>query len=92
MSDFGPKVTMDDDIDIVPGSPAAINNRGIGDTLKEAANKLAMKKDEAVKFAKDKLRLLPIKGVTQPVDGHTKPYNVNLKYPKPGQKYETHKE
>lgn len=91
MAGFGPQITIDDDIDIVPGSPAAIDKRGVGDLLDKAKNKIVMKKDEAVKFVKDKVKQIPIAGVTTPIDGHTQPYNINLKYPKPGQQYETHK-
>ena len=92
MVGFGPQITMDDDIDVVPGSPAAIDKRGALDFLKKAADKAAMKKDEAVKWAKDKARQIPIKGVTQPIDGSTKPYNFNLRYPKAGKvQYEEHK-
>ena len=91
MAGFGPQITMDDDIDIVAGSPAAINKRGVGDLLNKAKDKIVMKKDEAVKFVKDKVKQIPITGITVPTGGHTKPYNINLKYPKPGQQYETHK-
>ncbi len=91
MAGFGPQITMDDDIDVIPGTPAAIDKRGAGDLLNKAKDKFIMKKDEAVKFVKDKVKQIPITGVTVPVDGHTQPYNINLKYPKPGQQYETHK-